>query len=91
MQQRKRRCRLLLENKQKRDLLWQNFCHLLVLSLLFSISSKPGQVSYNLYQQLPSLFQSFLQFSPADLGVKILHAVENFCGRIFVFLLDIQT
>jgi hypothetical protein len=42
-------------------------CHLLV-PIPFSISLKPSQVSSNLYRQLTPLFQSFFQFSPANLG-----------------------
>ena len=81
---------MLLKNKKKRDLSFA--CPFLV----FSISSKLGQVSFNLYRQLPPYFNLFFQFNPANLGGKnpsysrkVLR--QNVCGRVFTFLLDFQT
>jgi len=53
---------------------------------VFSISSKPSQVSSNLYRQLRPLFQSFFPIQSCRLGGQ-----NPSCDRIFSSSLDIQT
>jgi hypothetical protein len=77
---------LLKKIRQKRDPLWLN---LLVLSLFFYFF-KTQPSFFQFISAISSLIPVFFQFSPANLGGKILPAAENFCGRIFTSSLDIQ-